>query len=743
MTTVRFDMVEGSAADPEIEVSPFERLLHLLALSSFAVAQPLLDLVSKNVSFLIYHGAGKREVWLLAGGLLFALPVLLWLIELAGGKLAHALRRTIAGGFTAFLLFFFALLVLKKLGVSRAAFLLPFSFVFAVFSSWLYSRSKNVRLFLAILSPSVLVFSGTFLLNASIESVLEPRPADDSPSARLPSPEPGPVSNVPELGSARPSVVVVVFDALPLVSLLDREHGIDPVLYPNIADLASRSTWFRNASTIWSHTECALPAIVTGRSDVCADSPTYAKYPRNLFSLLGETHDLRIHEVTSRFAPPGVALEEAAPRSGAGASGSEPARPADSSGLLADIFIIYLHMLAPADLSHRIPPVDQTIGGFLGARADRFGVRTRIGEGIEKRQTGELVFLDHRGRRFEQFVDAVRSPSTIYFHHTMLPHVPLRFLPSGKIYGLRPITLLPPAKAWLEDEIFAFEIYQRHLLQLRYVDRLVGELVSRLEDRGLYDPFALVITSDHGVSYWFGQQRRHAAETAHPQDILRIPLIIKRPFQKSGTIDDRNVQTTDLLPTIAELAGVEVPWETEGISAFDDTEAPPAEKVLRDPESPPLVFPGHWHLDEESLERKLALFDPRWGPERLYRVGPFRELVGSAVEELPVAGAAPCQVDFDQKEHLESYQPGDDGYLPSRLSGRIACEGMNGEDIALVLALHGTIGAVPVVPLDAQGMGIFAGFVSEELVSAGHNPVDMLLADGNPDRRRFRRVTIR
>ena len=43
--------------------------------------------------------------------------------------------------------------------------------------------------------------------------------------------------------------------------------------------------------------------------------------------------------------------------------------------------------------------------------------------------------------------------------------------------------------------------YQRHLLQVMFVDRLVGELIRQLQQENLYDSTLLVLTADHGASF--------------------------------------------------------------------------------------------------------------------------------------------------------------------------------------------------------------------------------------------------
>ena len=54
---------------------------------------------------------------------------------------------------------------------------------------------------------------------------------------------------------------MVIFDELPLTSLMDEKRQIDPVRYPNFAALADDGYWFRNATTVTDYTVQAVPAI--------------------------------------------------------------------------------------------------------------------------------------------------------------------------------------------------------------------------------------------------------------------------------------------------------------------------------------------------------------------------------------------------------------------------------------------------------------------------------------------------
>ena len=151
--------------------------------------------------------------------------------------------------------------------------------------------------------------------------------------------------------------------------------------------------------------------------------------------------------------------------------------------------------------------------------------------------------------------------------HSSLPHGPPRFLPDGRGYvshrkaypGLRERPLDAPQ--WLADQSF-----QRHVLQVQYTDALVGELLDRVRAAGLYDEAVIVVTADHGISFRAGQPRRRLTPETMP-DLVVVPFIVKLPGQRAGTVDDGAVRTIDALPTIAEAAGVDVPWRTDAMPA--------------------------------------------------------------------------------------------------------------------------------------------------------------------------------
>jgi hypothetical protein len=121
-----------------------------------------------------------------------------------------------------------------------------------------------------------------------------------------------------------------------------------------------------------------------------------------------------------------------------------------------------------------------------------------------------------------------------------------------------------------------------------YADRLLGRLLDTLKSTGLYGRSLIVVAADHGASFWPGQRYRGLSGTSHPEDIFSVPLIIRAPDQARGEVSDVAGETIDILPTIADVLDIELPWKVDGCSLFDSG-CPPREErrvYAQTPEGP-------------------------------------------------------------------------------------------------------------------------------------------------------------
>ena len=671
------------------------RFVHLLVLSAFATAQPIYDLLTRHPEFLPAHQSERVDILLLTLMLSLLLPGAAALVVRSLARvhpqLGPGTYLTLLGLLTAGLV----LQGLKKLPAPETAALIlsllsGAGFVFA------YCRFSVIRTYLSYLIPAVVLFPLLFLLDSEIRKLILSEPD----------------SEVGIESGAKAPVVMVIFDEFPLISLLNGRREIDSNLFPNLAELAEHSYWFRNATTNNESTLLSIPVILSGTlpRQRPFPLPLFREYPRNLFSLLSGSHDLWIRE---------------------NVTGLNPRRTSAPFGprfrlLVEDLSVAYLHLLLPSSWASRwLPPVTQTWNQFLnpGAPAP-----------LRRAWKDFRADWSRRADRFRNFVDSIRGdgPPALYFLHSMLPHASWIYLPSGKLYTLseRPgvAGVVGPnnqgldVNQWLDDPWLVIQSYQRHLLQVMFLDRLVGELVQRLRERNLYDSTLLVLTADHGASFRPGDSRRLLTGTNY-MDIVSVPLIVKAPGQKEGVLSDRNVESMDILPTLEEMLGIETDWPLEGQSALAAQAPERPEKIVYGDDGEKFSFDPRLEARWKSLDRKLELFGAANGElseQDLYRIGPYAELVYERTDAL-VQGKSDLTVEIDGS-HLFRQVELDSSFLLSRISGRVVGSQDSRIGRTLAIGVNGTVGAVTQT-CQLDGETVFSAVVPETAFRDGSNQI--------------------
>ncbi len=665
--------------------------VHIVVLCTFAFAQPLFDLLSQSAAFFAIRGSEPVDIVLLAVGLVVVPPLPLLAVEGVAALIDARLRRGVHLVFVALLIAAFVLQVIKRVG-GPSEVLIPAALLVGAGAAFLYARAHAVRSFLSILAPVPLVFLVLFLFFSPITRLLG---RDEGAAlARVEGDTP---------------VVMVVFDEFPLSALLGPDGRIDRVRYPNFARLARGSYWLRNAGTVHELTEHAVPALLTGRRPSRANLPIVADHPRNLFTLLGRTYAIDAEEPITHLCPQQLCPVD-----------PDPLKERMRS-LLSDMKIVAPHELLPSDLREHLPPVTQSWMGF--APSGQAGAGDLVAARNFGRQATEAVGA--RAAAFERFLRGIRPESrpTLDFLHVLLPHVPLEYLPSGRSYAGVDIGRWLFLERWSDDRPAIERAFQRYLLQVRYVDRLLGRLLSRLRATGLYDRALLVVTADHGVSFRPAQSRREVTRTT-VADIGPVPLFIKAPLQRSGETVLAPVSSLDVLPTMTDLMDVRLPWKVDGHSAFG-RDADRSKQVVYTRHGEKKVFGWSWleGAVHRAVRRQEALFG--WGAERpgLFGIGPQAELVGRRVAALgPVATSARERVHLREADALQSIDRRA-AVVPAQLSGWI--EGADtGTAQSLAIALNGRIHAVTST-YDDGGRAAFDAMVPESALRHRTNRVEI------------------
>ncbi len=93
---------------------------------------------------------------------------------------------------------------------------------------------------------------------------------------------------------------------------------------------------------------------------------------------------------------------------------------------------------------------------------------------------------------------------------------------------------------------------------LQAVDRAVGRILGALEDTGRLDDALVIFTSDNGLLW--GEHRWLKKEVPY-EEAIRVPLVVRADaiVGEGARTDDHLVANIDLAPTIADVAGVELP----------------------------------------------------------------------------------------------------------------------------------------------------------------------------------------
>jgi arylsulfatase A-like enzyme len=115
-------------------------------------------------------------------------------------------------------------------------------------------------------------------------------------------------------------------------------------------------------------------------------------------------------------------------------------------------------------------------------------------------------------------------------------------------------------------ELRAFGNHARgfYLAAVRWVDEALRHLDELLAERGMLDDTVLIFASDHGEAFGENQAHGHANNVFSP--VLRVPLVIKLPFDVPARRVRAQVRNLDIAPTLLDLAGVPIPQGFEGES---------------------------------------------------------------------------------------------------------------------------------------------------------------------------------
>jgi len=699
------------------------RLLHLLSLATLAITQPLLGILGDNPTFFTAHDSSPTQVVALALAVALVPAALLGAVETVIQLVRPRLTAPVHLAFVGLLGF---LALIQVVDVAPGPWVVPVVLGLALTGGlvrW-YAISEAVRSVASVLAFTPVLFVGVFVFVSPASAVVFPDDVeavelaelvggglalDLGPQDTTATETARPLTIAEQVEQRFPPIHLLIFDELPMASLLDETGEIDRARWPNFARLGDMSHLFSNATTVGSTTEVAVPAMLTGRTAAEA-APVYSLYPENLFTLLGDIYDVSSSDPLVDLCPPTV-CDGAPPEailellatptpvdatsttmpptttSTSVATGSPVVADGPSAErgsfrlLFDDAMIVFGHLVAPEGLDLGLPSIGAGWGNFGGdltidepdggpapatdittttapartttapppttAPVEVEVGRVPVGDVVEvdaQAVTAEntafldsLITNDARVADFRAEVAAMRAADTprLHYLHTLLPHVPWRLHPGGETYV--DVYLAGYFSRWDGDETSARASQQRHLLQLAFADRLLGEYLDQLEREGVLDRATVIVSADHGISFLPGHPTR-GVDSENLGGVAGVPLFYKLPGQTSGVRHHKPVETIDIVPTIAAQLGIDIPWTVDGHDLFGPEVD--RERGVLHPYAAPIVEPFQPQMDAVTDDLLATFGNGTTG--NLYGLAGLHDRIGTPVDDLYDRPTACC-----------------------------------------------------------------------------------------------------
>jgi arylsulfatase A len=228
-----------------------------------------------------------------------------------------------------------------------------------------------------------------------------------------------------------------------------------------------------------------------------------------------------------------------------------------------------------------------------------------------------VYFPDMVTREAKRFIrDSGDAPFFLYLPLNQ-PHYPMQ-----------------PEPAYLDQYQHVDDVSRRYqAASITSMDEQIGQVLQQLEDQGQRENTIVMFLSDHGHSSEeraFGGGGRSAPFTGHKGTLreggLRVPFIISAPGRiPAGQIRQHAATSLDLLPTIANMTGVQLPdRELDGtdlaaILASESAPSPHAQLNWVYGNSW-VISEVHWKILGDAKGDSLALYDLNKDPAEQHNV---------------------------------------------------------------------------------------------------------------------------
>jgi arylsulfatase A-like enzyme/Tfp pilus assembly protein PilF len=166
--------------------------------------------------------------------------------------------------------------------------------------------------------------------------------------------------------------------------------------------------------------------------------------------------------------------------------------------------------------------------------------------------------------------------------------------------------------------------------EIAYADSALGKLLSYLRAHGLFENSVIALMSDHGESLGDHGEEFHGFFLYDAT--IHVPLLLKLPGDRfAGKRIENHIGLVDVLPTILQTAGIEVPPEVQGESLLGMMTMKPTPAASAAPASspdPPLYAETEYGLRSYGWSAMHSLRTGKY----LFIEAPRRELYDQAAD---------------------------------------------------------------------------------------------------------------
>ena len=130
----------------------------------------------------------------------------------------------------------------------------------------------------------------------------------------------------------------------------------------------------------------------------------------------------------------------------------------------------------------------------------------------------------------------------------------------------KPLTVDPknvPLPPYFPDTETVRNDVARNYSNIELLDSMVGDLIKELKSDKLLDNTYIFFFSDHGGPLPRGKR-------SHYESGLKVPMIIRNPYDISSRYNDDPISFVDLAPTMLSIAGIELPDHFQGRAFIGD-----------------------------------------------------------------------------------------------------------------------------------------------------------------------------